>query len=93
LCIPGGGNIRRATDEELHRRRLLRRGFVLEYVTLGWTAITAAVVFALVFGRPPTGAALGNPVLAAGAGSPWSTPSSPSPSSPSTPSRCSPAHE
>jgi hypothetical protein len=65
LCIPGGGNIRRATDEELHRRRLLRRGSVLEYVTLGWTAITAAVVFALVFGRSPTGAALGNPVLAA----------------------------
>ena len=32
-------------------------------VGIGWTAITAAVMFALSFGKARTGAALGNPVL------------------------------
>jgi divalent metal cation (Fe/Co/Zn/Cd) transporter len=32
---------------------------------IGWTAVTAAVMFALAFGKARTGAALGNPVLAA----------------------------
>ncbi|MFF7468889.1 cation transporter [Streptomyces sp. NPDC008092] len=31
---------------------------------IGWTAVTAAVMFALAFGKTRTGAALGNPVLA-----------------------------
>ncbi|MCZ0988258.1 cation transporter [Streptomyces diastatochromogenes] len=30
---------------------------------IGWTAVTAAVMFALAFGKARTGAALGNPVL------------------------------
>ena len=32
-------------------------------VGIGWTAVTAAVMFALAFGKGCTGAALGNPVL------------------------------
>lgn len=32
-------------------------------VGIGWTAVTAAVMFALAFGKARTGAALGNPVL------------------------------
>jgi divalent metal cation (Fe/Co/Zn/Cd) transporter len=32
-------------------------------VGIGWTALTAAVMFALAFGKARTGAALGNPVL------------------------------
>jgi divalent metal cation (Fe/Co/Zn/Cd) transporter len=31
---------------------------------IGWTAVTAAVMFALAYGKARTGAALGNPVLA-----------------------------
>jgi divalent metal cation (Fe/Co/Zn/Cd) transporter len=57
------------TDDP-ERARLVRRGFVLEYVTLGWnvagivwTAVTAAVMFALAAGKARTGRALGNPVL------------------------------
>ena len=58
-----------AADEG--RRVLVRRGFTLEYLTLGWnvagivawTAITAAVMFALAAGKAATGTALGNPAL------------------------------
>ncbi|HYA51362.1 MAG TPA: cation transporter, partial [Streptosporangiaceae bacterium] len=32
-------------------------------IGIGWTAVTAAVMFALAFGKARTGAALGNPVL------------------------------
>ena len=32
-------------------------------VGIGWTAATAALMFALAFGKARTGAALGNPVL------------------------------
>jgi divalent metal cation (Fe/Co/Zn/Cd) transporter len=52
------------------RASLLRRGFLLEYVTqtwnvvgIVWTAVTAAAMFALAAGKARTGRALDNPVL------------------------------
>ncbi|ANP51670.1 divalent metal cation (Fe/Co/Zn/Cd) transporter [Streptomyces griseochromogenes] len=44
---------------------VLATGFHPEHSPLGivWTAITAAVMFALAYGKARTGAALGNPVL------------------------------
>jgi divalent metal cation (Fe/Co/Zn/Cd) transporter len=45
---------------------VLATGFHPRHSTLGiaWTAVTAAVMFALAYGKARTGAALGNPVLA-----------------------------
>jgi divalent metal cation (Fe/Co/Zn/Cd) transporter len=45
---------------------VLASGFHPRHSTLGiaWTAVTAAVMFALAYGKARTGAALGNPVLA-----------------------------
>jgi divalent metal cation (Fe/Co/Zn/Cd) transporter len=45
---------------------VLASGFHPRHSTLGiaWTAVTAAVMFALAYGKTRTGAALGNPVLA-----------------------------
>ncbi|MEV5754037.1 hypothetical protein AB0L00_40015 [Actinoallomurus sp. NPDC052308] len=50
--------------------RLLRRGFALEYLTLGWNVagvavLAAAAIAALAYGKARTGAALGSPVLSA----------------------------
>src|SRR5436190_2104023 len=68
-CWPGGS--RRAGSAMTGRPAvLLRRGRILEGITLGWNvagiavlAVTAAAMFALASGKARTGRALGNPVL------------------------------